>query len=534
MILFLKHNKIFVLGMFLLLLLLFKNPLSPYNFISGLEPSPDSIHYLNPLISLAHGKGLVISYEGRDIPTTVPPLYSLTLFPIYFIFREIRFFYITNVFLTLISAILFYKIICKLFASPVIKSILFLGFVTNYIIFWYPQVAMAKNLLIPLYLFSVWLLLQPLTIFSVILFPFLTMAFFATKYVAWVLSLSLIIAFIIKVRSFKSLLKKKLLFLFLFFLSLLILFSVFAYIEFLNKEVNVLNTVILVLQNLVTVSSSGSFSTVYLKNNFIRYLAGIMGGQVTVLQKDFILLPIIVGMTSIAAIFINLLTGKNKLLSFYFFLSITGTLYFISTFYIVDARYLFVFIPIFFLISGIFLQTLGNFLKWRYQGLYFKFLMGFIYLTVILAMIPLPLGQVSNELKLIFLQPEKAKNYEAIEIMNQYANSYTLKPVIISTLSPYMIDFYSNHKYKVLPLSFRQYFTGGVEQTWGISPQGSLIDLYKDYLRESKTVLVSVYQTEDKYWFSFDMQKIKEEFNLSLAKKGCNNKCSLYKLEIKR
>ena len=184
--------------MLLLAILLLKNPLSPNNIISNLEPSPDSIHYLNPLVSLLQGKGLVLSYQNRSIPAQVPPLYSLVLLPLYLIFREIRFFYVTNVLLTIISAILFYKIITKLITDKILKSILFLAFATNYIIYWYPSVAMAENLLIPLYLLSIWLLLQPVTFTVALLISFLVMAFFATKYIAWILSLSLTALFIVK------------------------------------------------------------------------------------------------------------------------------------------------------------------------------------------------------------------------------------------------------------------------------------------------------------------------------------------------
>lgn len=517
------------------MLLLLRNPLSGNNFISELEPSPDSIHYLNPLVSLLQGSGLMISYQGRRVATNVPPLYSLILFPIYFIFHEIRFFYITNVLLTIISTILFYKIITKLFVSNTVKSILFLAFVTNYIIYWYPQVAMAENLLIPLYLFSIWLLLQPLTILSVLLLSLLTMAFFATKYIAWILSLSLIAIFIIKVKSQKALLSRKYLFLSLFFSSLLLLLSIFAYIEYLNKGINIFNVVRINLEQLTKVSFSfqvpdttGTYSKFYMAGNFIRYLAGIMGGPVTVLQKDFILLPIIIGMVSAAAIFINLFIGKNRLLSFYFFIAIIGTLYFISIFYIVDARYLFVFIPAFFIIFGIFLETIGKFLNIVY--------LGFVYLAIILAMLPLSIGQVTDEINLNFFQPEKAKNYEAIMVMNTYTNEFTktAKPLIISTLSPYMVDFYSNHKYEMLPLSSSQYFIGSAEKTWGINLKQSLTDIYKDYLTVNRVVLVSAYQTEDKFWFRFDMENIKEKFNLYLASRGCGDNCNLYRLEIKQ
>ena len=545
---FIKENKVFTLGMLLLAILLLKNPLSPNNIISNLEPSPDSIHYLNPLVSLLQGKGLVLSYQNRSIPAQVPPLYSLVLLPLYLIFREIRFFYVTNVLLTIISAILFYKIITKLITDKILKSILFLAFATNYIIYWYPSVAMAENLLIPLYLLSIWLLLQPVTFTVALLISFLVMAFFATKYIAWILSLSLTALFIVKLFAVKTAPRRKYLFLSLFFLNLLILFSVFAYAEYLNKGVNIFNVIRNNLHQLVavflsfftkpqveaihqTAKATVTYSKFYMADSFIRYLAGIMGGPVTVVGVDFIILPIIVGMTSIPAIFTNLFTGKNRLLSFYLFISIVGTLYFISTFRTVDARYLFALIPAFFLIFGLFLDTLCKLLVNRNRKIYVYLLLGFVYAAISLDVFPL----VIKQLKINFFRPDVAMNYEAIMTMNAYTNKLTEvpKPVIISVLSPFMIDFYSNRKYEVLPLSRGQYFTDNLEKVWGINPKNSLNGIYGDYLADGRLVLISLYDTDDDIWVIFDMKKIKEKFNLLLAIQGCNDKCNLYKLEHK-
>ena len=545
---FFREHKVFTLGLFFLFILLLKNPLSPNNIISNLGPLPDSIHYLNPLISLSQGKGFVISYKDRSVSANVPFLYTLILYPAYAFFGDIRFFYITNVLLTVASTILFYKIIVRLFFKKMIKAILFFAFVTNYVIYWYPSVAMAEGLLIPLYLLSIWLFLQPLNIARVILISSLVVAFFATKYIAGILSVTLILIFIIKIISSKIPRKRKYFLSALFFSILFTLFSIFLYIEYVNKNINILNNVGYHLQQLAAVFlslfnqtgfkaavrvadlPSETYSRYYQFDNYVRYLAGIMGGPLTVAGKNFYILPIIVGMISLFAIFTNLFIRKNRLLSFYFFISIVGTFIFVGNFFIVDGRYLFVFIPAFLLIFGLFLDALCNFLISMNRKIYATLLLGFILLAILLNVS----SSVMNQININFFQPERAIIYDVVETMNLTANMFNtaLKPVIISVVPPHMIDFYSNHRYELLPLSRNQYFMAYSEEVWDISPKINLIDVYKEYLATNRAVLVSVYGT-DKLWINLDMQKIKEEFDLSLVTQGCNDLCNLYKLKLK-
>src|SRR4051812_8668973 len=94
--------------------LLLKNPFSSRNLISNLEPYPDTIHYTNGALSLIHGYGITLTREGRSIPTAVPPLYSIILVPLYIINNDPRVFYFTNIILSLVSLLMFYKILRKL------------------------------------------------------------------------------------------------------------------------------------------------------------------------------------------------------------------------------------------------------------------------------------------------------------------------------------------------------------------------------------------------------------------------------------
>lgn len=545
---FYKTNKVLVFGMALLMILLFKNPLSSDNIISELEPSPDSVHYLNPLISLTQGKGLVMSYQQYSNSTNVPPLYTLVLFPIYFIFREIRFFYITNVILTIISVFLFYKITVKLFINKAIIGILFLSFVTNYVVFWYPSVPMAENLLMPVFLLSIWLILQPFTLKTIILRAFVTIAFFATKYIAGIISFTFIVTTLIGICFLKKSVIRKGLLILIFLCFIFIFFIPYAYAEFIYKNINIFEIILNSVKHtwgifLSYFSTTGigtraelinnheNFSIIYFKDNFNRYFAGLVGGSVTVAGIDFIIIPIIVGMIAVWAIFINLFTNKNHLLNLFFLISLIGILYFVSTFYIVDARYLFVFIPILLITFGFFLDFLEKFFLCLRKVIYFKLFLVFSFLFITINIFP----SVLKQIKINFIESEKALNYQTIQVMNNYTSrlSGTRKPYIISVLSPYMIDIYSNHKYQLLPLSKRQNFINNEKNVWGINLNNDLLDIYKKYLTDSEIVLVSTYKSNDGFWYYFNFDKIRKEFNLSLVAQGCNGECDLYRLELR-
>ena len=103
----LKRHWVFWVTLCLFILLLAKNPFSIRTLIPNFEPYPDTIHYINSAQSFIRGHGLQIWREGRILKTTVPPLYSLVLIPIFLINIDARMFYFANVFLAFGSFLFF-------------------------------------------------------------------------------------------------------------------------------------------------------------------------------------------------------------------------------------------------------------------------------------------------------------------------------------------------------------------------------------------------------------------------------------------
>jgi len=541
----LKRHWIFYLLMVLLISLLFKNPYSGKNSISNLDPYPDALMYLTAAKGLTEGAGLQIYYKSVKLDSTIPPLYPAAIAPFYFIFRDPRAFYFANILLTLASSLFFYRIIFKLFQDEKVKATLFLAFVSNFIIFWYPSVAMAENLLICLFIISTYLLLDSPTGKKSLYLGLLTTSFFATKYVAWTLSFSLGLTFTIFLFSQKLRQVQKFKLFSLYLLASGASFIILMLLESSTKEQNIFNQLELYFQHIpATINSIGAdwsvhssgahssltFSQSYLKTNLLRYFAGLIGGPAPAAGKDFITIPIVIGMSSLLGIFINLFFSRLRVLSFYFLIVFLTTLSYILFFFKTDNRYLFVIIPIQIIVFGISLSTLLSFLNKKKL-----FLSSHLITFVILSAIVLSVSPViSNQLKLNFYDGENSRSYQTVMFYNQTFRESKpgKKPNIISTIPPLMVDFYSNKNYNLLPFSGYQHFMYKPE-IWDIPNNSNLFELYKQYLEDGREIYLSDHDANNPSFYSFAYLFYKENFELIPISTGCHNQCNIFKLELK-
>ncbi len=539
----LKKHWIFLIFGTLLITLLFKNPFSGQNSISNLDPYPDALLYITASKNLAKEGDLKIIYKNVLIDSTIPPLYPITLSPIYFIFGDHRAFYFVNILLTLTSTVFFYKIIVKLFEDKLIKIILFFTFVSNFIIFWYPSVAMAENLLICLFIISIHLLIGPLTNNKSVLLGLLTTAFFATKYVAFTLSFSLLLTFIILLFCHKRKRAQKLKLFSLYLLALTISFVILLFIESETKQRDLLTQLQSYLPNIVqALSSFGSsglnnpieakstYSGSYVQNNLLRYFAGLIGGPAPAAGKDLIIIPIIIGMGSLAGIFVNVFLSRLKLLSFYFLTIFLTTTFYILFFFVTDIRYIFVMIPIQIIVFGISITSILRFLN--NKKLFFS--SNIIILVTLTAVILNVYSGVLNQLKVNFFGDDRSKVYETVMSFNRNFDQQKpgQKPFIISTLPPLAVDSYSNQNYNLLPFSRFQHFIYKPE-IWGIPENSDLFELYKQYLKEGREIYLSDHDTNDSSFYSFAYIFYKEKFILTPVSKGCHNQCNIFRLGLK-
>lgn len=552
---FLKLNRLFFWGLvfntIILCLLLLQNPFSAGNSLSDLYPYPDSIHYINPAIGLLRGAGLAITREGRSIPAAVPPLYSVVLSPFYLFNTDPRMYYFANLILSLTGLYLFFQILKLLTGNRlIIISVLFL-YATNFFIYWYPKLPMAENLSLPLFLAGLYLLFTKITKPKLILAGITGISFVAVKYALVPVALSFLFLYTVKVLLEAGIKKQTipaLKLLLLLAVSALLTFAVFNFSEglykgtdMLTRSKNLLKPLTVSFGNKISLPAAGGsnnppvpFSAGYFSDGINQYLAGLIGGSLTFADFYRPIIPVFAGMPALAMLFYGLLLKRIRFICFSLLTILLVSVLFMSTFETVDGRYIYHSIPI--LLAGF---TLGlaeaeKFLVRQKAGWLFSFILSGLAVYYILTAVK----PVYTQLNQNIFGDKEAFNYQSVLQFNRYFQTNRTnsdkKPLVITGLIPYFVDFYSNGNYQILPMSTTAYFAYSPLLVWGFDYL-DLMGLYDSYLKQGRDVYVSdsgIYFW-DKAYLLRNFNKLKEGYDLAPVSKGCNGNCVLYKLQVK-
>lgn len=545
-----RNYRLFFLFLILaiFLLLLAKNPFSERNLISNLEPFPDTIHYLNPPKSFLQGKGFLIEREGGGLNTAVPPLYSLVLLPVFIINQDARMFYFVNIFLALISLILFYKVLEILIKNFWINLVILFFYISNYFVYWYPTLAMAENLILTLFMLSLYLLVRKSSWITIIGAGFIGIAFYAIKYASITLSLSFLLLFLVKI--FLEFRKKSPKNIILYSASIAIAFLIFASFEYLVKEKNTFASLVILISWLfpaegTQVSDAISprqntwFSFNYFNKNIYLYLNALIGKPLRFLWDSTPLVPNYVGIIGIIGLIIGLINKKTAVISSYLILSVLSTIFFLSTFYTSDARYIYHAIPVLLIGFGIFLKFLHKILLknkllpilLNKKEIIFYFFLVLIFIFYLSQKGILLKSQIMLNLK----YAETPWYYIGVKETNSFFNTLPIadkKPILLSALPPYYIDFFSNGSYKLLPLSKDQEFRQFKEVTWGPNDYSNLIKLYKKYLNSGYDLYISNSGLGNEGYLHAGFNEVKENFKITQVNSACYNTCNIYKVEL--
>ncbi len=538
------RHIIFFCAFIVLGLLLLKNPFSERNLIANLEPYPDTIHYINPARNFISGKGFHIEREGRSFNPSVPPLYSVSLIPLYLIKSDARVFFFTNLIFAFLSLFLFYKIVIKLFDNLWISGLLLILYVSNYFIYWYPTIAMAENLILPLFLSLVYLLIQSKSKVNVILAGAIAIAIYATKYASITITLSFALVYLLKLFLGKEDKKVKFKSAVIFLFSAILTFGLFGFFEYFSKGNNVLSVIPMFLSWLFPPSvvpaaggppiKTGSwFSINYFQKNFQIYWNSLNGHSMRFLWDSTPIVSKYVGSLGILGLIWGLFNKKLRIISGGLLIMLFTAVLFLSTFYTADARYIYHAIPTLLLGFGIFLYKLYENLK---KDMHKKI---FSVLLLILALIYISSNtiRIKNQIVLNLKYAETPWYFITVKNYNEYFDgskiSDSKKPILISALAPYYVDFFSNNNYRLLPLSRYQEFPSIREIVWGKNDYSDLIKLYQKYLDNHEQVYVSNYGLGNEQMLHDDFNKIEKNFKLTKVKTGCFEACNIYHLEKK-
>ena len=538
----LRNNKLLekiILGLVFLVFasLVFKDVFSTRTLIPNLEPYPDSIHYINSSFSFLKGHGFIIEREGRFVPPTVPPLYSIVLTPLFLIKPDARMFYFTNLILSFASLFLMYKILKKITDNILIVGFLLFLYVTNYFIYWYPTIPMAENLTLTLFLGAVYLISGTISNLNLSLAAILTVALYFTKYASLPLTLSFAAAFFIKIfldgRSRDLTIKNSL----KFFLFLITAFLPFYFYDLFIRKTDTVTTVLKHIPGLFNIESPTSssekvlnpyFSTNYFSENLKTYSGSLIGKPMRFLWDNTPMVTSWMGFMGLIGLLAGLFEKRLRVMAISLILSLVSAIVFLSNFYVADGRYFYHAIPAIIIGMAILLSRLE--LK----------INNFKVLTLILIVL-FAFYSFSNfqrlkyQVSLNLRHAETPWYYVSVVNLNDYFKEEKPddKPVVISALPPYYVDFFSNKNYTLLPLSKNQEFPSIREQVWGPNDYSNLINLYKKYLMEGKELYVNNYGLGNEQPLHDDYDLIKKEFTLQKVKDGCDGACDTFRVNLK-
>ncbi|EKD90116.1 MAG: hypothetical protein ACD_32C00014G0009 [uncultured bacterium] len=530
----------------LYLLLIFKDPFSQRTLIPNFEPHPDTFHYINPALNFTKREGFVIGREGRVIKPSVPPFYSISLIPVFLIKSDPRMSYYSNTVLALVSLLFFWLILKRIFVNKLILYLLLILYITNYFIYWVPTLVMAENLTLTLYLAAIFFLLSKTTKVNNLLMAVLVVGLYATKYANIATSISLIFLFFGKVFFGNLTTNQKIKQMFSNLIFLIVFFLALGIFEGFTQGNNIFSQILGHLDSIYksvpksdiplskTAVTSSWFGVGYIRDNLPLYINSLLGMPNKFLWDNTPIIPKFIGITGVIGIFASITRKNFSMFSLALFLSVFSSVIFMSTFYSFDARYIYIAIPALIFGFGLFLTSVENRIsmekKFIFKSLIFLFLIFYLVTNFV---------RIKSQISLNLKYAETPWYYISILKSNEYFTKDTVingkKPILISALPPYLVDYYTNGNYTLLPLSYGQEFRDLElrQLVWGPNDYSNLPKLYKKYLSEGYSVYVSRAGLGNEGYTNRDFNKIVEEFNTDLVLSGCFDQCNIYSVKLK-
>lgn len=481
----------------------------------------------------------MIYREGRSAQTSVGPLYSLTLIPFYLINHDVRMFYFANILMSMVSLWLFFLILKKITEDKIIVGLTLFLFVTNYFNYWFPQWAMAENLLMPIFLFGVWLLMSKPTTKYIFGAALVTAAFYATKKASAPLTVVYGIMYLLKLLAGKNKLKNAVWF---------ILFSVVIFLPLFWYQITYIGgNPLAVFSGLFNFFSkpgqvdgvvasvpvgSSWFSMSYLKINLPLYLKALVGDRARFLWDFTPIVSLWIGVMGLLGLFAAIFVRRFRLISVALILLLFGEILFMSVFYAFDMRYIYHAIPTLLLGFAFLLSLLRDFLKRKKAN---KVFIGLILIIFGSYFLKNAIG-LKSQIMINIKYAETPWYYISVLKLNDYFTEDKIldgkKPIVISPMPPYYIDYYSNKNYELLPLSNEQEFRKGMNEAWGIRDYSDLFKIYRGYLEEGRLLYVSTYGLGNEVYLHNAFDSLKSKFVLNEVYDGCYTQCKIYQVKI--
>jgi hypothetical protein len=554
----LQHWPLFITAI-VLTVLLWRNPFSQRTLIPNFEPFPDAFHYVVPPQCFLQGKGWRLCRDGVEgITPAVPPLYGAILLPSLALGNDPRAFYFSNVVLAFLSLVLMYAISQKISKSTLASFLVTFIFITTYHVYWLPSLAMAENLILPLFLSTVWFLLDnKKTTGHLATIGILAGLQYGTKFAGLPLMVGIVgmvgLQILIEhVRSKKIVFKTLALQLLAVSVPALLLFLSLGGWRTVASVVNPQNLIAAFTTQITSpepsegTSSTSAivededgdwFETAYFSKNIVTYL-GVLRGQPSKFLWDSrpLFTPWIAVLAGVGLLY-GIYQNRWRWLTLTLVVTSALQLTMLSFFYTTDARYIYTILPV--ALIGLTLFITGTFELSQRQQKYLKKETIFIGLAAIFALYS---GLNFSQLKLQALLNLKSAEtpwwqVAVVELNGFFEDNPDLhkdkQPIVISPISPFLVDFYSNKQYSLLPLNPIQDFSGNKKQVWGENNYDDFIALYHQKLDEGYPVYVAEYGLGNDSGMRAAYDTLEQNFTLTKVQSGCHDLCDVFKVSSK-
>jgi len=515
----------------LFLLLATKKPFGTNSLIGNFDPFPDSLHYIVPARNFALGDGFTFAREQGKVTIGVPPIYSLTLIPTYLLNHDARSFHFSNLALGVISIVLLFAIARHLSKSVWMTGLLLFVYVTSFVIYWQPSLAMAENVLLPVCLAVLWLFLQPLSMSRVSMSAFLAIACYGSKYVSLPISAVFMLFLLGKIYLEE---KNKGLAWRYSLVTIVIALSSFLVLggkQFLGYIPKLLQSDL--SNSAATHADTRWLSLEYLSNSLPQYSAALFGAPIYNLWHTKAILPW--GMAAVVLIWCVwaiFRLPRQRFLAALLVSLVLSQLAFLSVIEMIEGRYAFVFIPIIFTGAA---AMAGQPITWGERKILKQKSTLLQIITVVLlacASLAVNFQDLKTQLLLNFKGGEmpwwQVGVQEADRFVQETSANQTQQPIVISSLSPFVWDFYRQTQYQVLPFSSSQ--SMAKENIWGVDlPSDTLLTYYEGELLTGRTIYLTTVGFGRADWPLLDAFRA-EGMELELLKENCAGACKIYQL----
>ncbi|OGJ38664.1 MAG: hypothetical protein A2182_00040 [Candidatus Pacebacteria bacterium RIFOXYA1_FULL_38_18] len=506
---FLKtHWQIFLVG-FVYLFLTLPALLDNNHFLYNLEPYPDGMLYALSGRNAVLGRefGLISAYSSID--HWVPPMYSWVLGAGYLLFgTTLGSFYFTNVLLQLTGLIFLYLILHKTTKHWFTTFLGLIIYLSHLVLIWLPTLPMGENLIVPLFLILIFSLFEKRQWLKYSLLFFSLGGLFFTRYT----TIGTVIAglLILSIQLYPKLNKGWRLIIFSTIPMAVIAFELL--LRF--RGIRIWG----IIRSIVN-GNNLNFSLKFLLPNLMTYMQMLFWGK-----GWYLWLPIGISTAILTGLFLFAIYyffrtkkfTKANLLLFFFLAQLPVQLFF----YVADARYLILTIPLIALGTSWLVDQEFSKRQWL-----FWFVVGGIFIQLFTQKTLLK-EIIGNNL----LGRSTAWQYESIQHFNQVL---TKNDLLITALPPFLIDTYQNRDYRPLPLSQTQEFMQKKQYVWGEDIDYEELKLtYQTWLKAGRAIYISnAYITHQQSVIN-DYENYKEDFSFELISEGCEQACNIYRLTI--